>query len=116
MKVNGTELLLTIEGTLVGLLPLPAELTPLLGVDVGSDRLEGWMHGYELDWREAWVVLRHPDSGNIWRVVPLQGGRLVLGHVSVLPDHHLQAADLWQRKAAGLLSLLDESRVGILRG
>lgn len=107
VNVNGSELLLTIEGTLLDFLPLPVALELVPGVDVSKNRLGSWGHGQVLDWRDAWVVLCYPSARNIWRVVPLQGGRLVLGHASALSDHHLRAADLWQERAAGLLSLLD---------
>lgn len=108
MKVNGPELLLTIEGTLLGCLPLPVALARCPDVDVSSLRLGRWAHGQALDWRDAWAALRHPDFRHGWRVVPLQGGRLVLGHTAVLPQHHRQAADLWQERAVGLLALLDD--------
>jgi len=105
MKVNGPELLLTIEATLVDFLPLPTSLTLQAGVNVSENHLGGWSHGQELDWQGAWAVLRHPDYMSNWRIVPLQGGRLILSHVSALPDRHLQAAELWQERAAGLLFL-----------
>lgn len=108
MKVNGPELLLTIESTLLGCLPLPTALALPSGVDVSSLRLGSWAHGQALDWRDAWAALRHPDFRHGWRVVPLQGGQLVLGHVATLPEHHRQAADLWQERAVGLLALLNE--------
>lgn len=112
MKVNGLELLLTIEGTLIDFLPLPSTLAVLTEADVSRKRLGGWSHGQELDWRDAWAALRHPDFRQGWRLVPLQGGRLVLGHVTTLPDHHTRAADLWQKRAAGILALSDELLVG----
>lgn len=112
MKVSVPELLLTIEGTLLGCLPLPAALTLRPGVDVSSERLGRWAHGQTLDWRDAWAAMRHPDFRHGWCVVPLQGGQLVLGHSAALPDHHRQAADLWQNRAAGLLAMLNDGLVG----
>ena len=109
MQVNGLELLLTIEATLLGCLPLPAALALCPDVDVSSLRLGRWAHGQALDWRDAWAALRHPDFRHGWRVVPLQGGQLVLGHTAALPEHHRQAADLWQERAAGLLALTSQS-------
>lgn len=112
MKVNGPELLLTIEGTLLGCLPLPAALALCPDVDVSSLQLGSWAHGQALDWREAWAALRHPDFRHGWRVVPLRGGQLVLGHTAALPQHHLQAADLWHERAVGILALLNDGLVG----
>lgn len=109
MKVNGPELLLTIEGTLLGCLPLPATLALRPGVDVSRLHLGSWAHGQALDWRDAWAALRHPDFRHGWRVVPLQGGQLVLGHTSTLPEHHRLAAEQWQDRAAGLLALTSQS-------
>lgn len=109
MKVNGLELLLTIEGTLVECLPLPTALSLRPDVDVSNLRLSGWAHGQALDWRDASAVMHHPDFRHGWRVVPLQRGRLVLGHTAALPDYHQQAADLWQDRAAGLLALTSQS-------
>ncbi|AWT37317.1 hypothetical protein DM785_16505 (plasmid) [Deinococcus actinosclerus] len=106
MKVNGPELLLTIEGTLLGCLPLPVALALRPDVDVSSLNLGSWAHGQALDWQEAWAALCHPDFRHGWRVVPLRGGQLLLGHTAALPDDHRQAADLWQDRAAGLLALV----------
>ncbi|AWT37834.1 hypothetical protein DM785_19155 (plasmid) [Deinococcus actinosclerus] len=111
MKINGPELLLTIEGTLLGCLPLPVALALRPNVDVSSLRLGRWAHGQALDWLDAWAALRHTDFQQGWRVVPLQGGQLVLGHTTALPEHHQQAANLWQERSVGVLALLDDGFV-----
>lgn len=53
MKVNGPEHLLTIEGTLLGCLPLPVALALRPDVDVSSLNLGSWARGQALDWRDA---------------------------------------------------------------
>lgn len=103
--MNGRELLLTIEATLVDLLPLPEDLSLKTDIDISATQLGSWSTGQLLEWDDAWAVLRHPDFGAEWHVVPLHGGRLVLAPVSALPEQHRQAAALWQERAVGLLLL-----------
>lgn len=95
MRVNGAELLLTLEAALADLLPLPEYLSPAPNGGQIPDLFGRYRHGEALGWRELALVTYMPGFGQDWVLVPLSGGRVVLAWARGVDEIHLVAAQRW---------------------
>lgn len=116
MRINETELLLTLEASLTGLLPLPDRLSPR-SFDQPPPAPAGlYRHGQQLGWRELVEVTRIPGFGQDWVLVPLSGGQVVLAWAGAVAEIHLVAARRWQETALPVLVSLSSDPDGGLHG
>lgn len=106
MNVDEGQLFGSIEATLVEFLPLPSDLVHLPDCVRPPISLGRLRHGRLLSWREAWEAISDPAFGEIWKIVPLRGGRVILAHAAHVHPMHLRAADVWKARATGILGVL----------